>query len=611
MVLPLPVLSDADHPPPEVRPARPWRALALHALRVALFVAVVLLIHRSHQRRVLAATAEPVADPPVEVVREAYPTAERVSRDGDGVPIAVDAAGDSLGRLAQTSPFADRIIGFSGPTNVLLAFDPQGKIAAVKIISSRDTREHVAQVNDDPKFLQSYVGLTREEAAGRTRVDGVSGATLTSLAIAGSIRLVLGGDARLSRFPAEIYAPEARPLFPTAERVVPHGELPGLYRVLDASQRELGLLLRGTPATDNIVGYQGPTDVLIGLEPADDGPTPTFAPEAKALANPAPESADHGAFSDHEWRVFGVAVSRSYDNEPYVGYVREDRYFFKTFVGRTLSELAQFDLKAARVEGVSGATMTSMAVAEGLPVAAKQLLADSERIAAEKEAARFKLSPRDWGTAIVALLGVAIGLSPWRARPWVRWPWMLVLVGYLGFVNADLVSQALLVGWAKNGVPWRTMFGPLVLIVAALVTPILTRSNVYCSHLCPHGAAQQLLMRRLPWQLRLGPRWHRLLAAVPGLLLIWVVVVAITGSAFSLVDIEPFDAYVPLIAGIPALVLFAAGLFAALFVPMAYCHYGCPTGALLGWLRRHGRSDRFGVADLIACICLLLAIGLQ
>jgi hypothetical protein len=44
---------------------------------------------------------------------------------------------------------------------------------------------------------------------------------------------------------------------------------------------------------------------------------------------------------------------------------------------------------------------------------------------------------------------------------------------------------------------------------------------------------------------------------------------------------------------------------------MAYCHYGCPTGALLEFIRGHGRADRFGRRDIAALLLLALAIILS
>ncbi len=43
---------------------------------------------------------------------------------------------------------------------------------------------------------------------------------------------------------------------------------------------------------------------------------------------------------------------------------------------------------------------------------------------------------------------------------------------------------------------------------------------------------------------------------------------------------------------------------------MAYCKYGCPTGAIFSFLRSHGKADRFGRRDWAAAAMVLLAITL-
>ena len=145
---------------------------------------------------------------------------------------------------------------------------------------------------------------------------------------------------------------------------------------------------------------------------------------------------------------------------------------------------------------------------------------------------------------------------------------------------------------------------------SALLVPNSTRRNAYRTHLCPHGAAQHLLKDRLRWRLRL-PRWMvRGLKVIPALLLIWCLIVAMTSLSFSLVDIEPFDAWVFRVAGWATITIAVVGLVASLFVPMAYCRYGCPTGAMLNFLRYNARSDRWSRRDWFALALVVLAAGI-
>ena len=89
------------------------------------------------------------------------------------------------------------------------------------------------------------------------------------------------------------------------------------------------------------------------------------------------------------------------------------------------------------------------------------------------------------------------------------------------------------------------------------------------------------------------------------------VIVPLTDAAFSLVDIEPFDAWVYSIAGWPTITVALLGLAASLFIPMAYCKYGCPTGALLEFLRWNSKSDRWSPRDSAATALAALALILS
>jgi polyferredoxin len=101
------------------------------------------------------------------------------------------------------------------------------------------------------------------------------------------------------------------------------------------------------------------------------------------------------------------------------------------------------------------------------------------------------------------------------------------------------------------------------------------------------------------------------LGLIPLVLLAGVVAVALRHLPFNLAAIEPFDAYLFRIAGWATLSIAVLGLAVSLFVPMAYCRFGCPTGALLNYLRLQGRGDRLTLRDAAALALLVLAIALR
>jgi Na+-translocating ferredoxin:NAD+ oxidoreductase RnfG subunit len=560
-----------------VRRKRPLAAWAVHLLRVAGLAAILGLIHLQHVRTVAARQARSLADVPLARVQAVFPAAATLGEaESHGGLTVLNEKGEPLGYVIQTAPQSDPYLGFSGPTNCLIGFDQAGQIAGVAIISSRDTREHVELIVRNGKFLKSWDRLTGPQAAQKADLDGVAGATLTSLAIAQGLQRRLGAATQVSKFPKELTVADAQQLFKAAAAVQVDAELPSLWHVNDDRGRELGLILRTTPAADELVGYQGPTETRIGIWAGGD--------------------------------IKGIVVGPSFDNQSYVTYVREDGYYLDVFRRFGLERLANLDLKQEGVEGVSGATMTSLAVARGIVKAVAEYEAGKQKQI--KEAAHRR--ERRWRTAAtlaIIAFGVVLGLTRLRGIAWLRIGFQVLLIGYLGLTSGELLSLAMFVGWGQSGVPWQNAFGLVALAAAAIALPIAKGQNVYCSHLCPHGAAQQLLPRR--WRLKRVPPWlGRTLRLLRPALLAWVLLVTLCNWPFNLVNIEPFDAYSWRAAAWPTIAIAIVGLIASLFVPMAYCHYGCPTGALLEYLRKNRRSAHFSRADAFAIGCLLLAFTL-
>jgi NosR/NirI family transcriptional regulator, nitrous oxide reductase regulator len=220
---------------------------------------------------------------------------------------------------------------------------------------------------------------------------------------------------------------------------------------------------------------------------------------------------------------------------------------------------------------------------------------------------------RDWGMIVVLAMAtmMAFGKADWRHR-WKR-PYQIALVVYVGFIAGDLVAQKLLAGWTRSGIPWSTAPGLVLLVAAALLVPWATRKPLYCHHVCPHGAAQELLSAIRPKRLQvtLSAGVVRGLEYLPLGLLVLTLVVAMIALPFDLAGIEPFAAYIVRSAGVATLSVAVIGLVASFFVPQAYCRFGCPTGALLNFVRARGPTDHFSRRDTAALLLVALAMVLN
>lgn len=543
------------------------KSVLLRLYRAGVLALIAWLVHDQH-RWMKAQSGDALT---VEQVKDVFPHASKLGpRDPDtGLQPVLDEKSGTLGLVTQTAPFSNKIIGYSGPTNTLIICDAQGLVMGLRVLHSEDTEEHLKEVLRQREFFDSFKGIKMGDAEARPRVAAVSGATLTSTAIAEGVLRRIGGRGASLRFPEDITLAEVRQIVPQAMGLAPSRKRAGVLEVTSSARQVIALACRTSPYGDGIIGHQGPSDTLLVLD-ADGS------------------------------KVIGFRLRKSYDTKDYVGYVTGDGTFAHAFDGMEVKKLAGLDFNTAKIEGVSGATETSWAVAEGLKRRAAALLEPPP-----KNQSRW--NGDNIGLALMIAWSCIVAFTPLRGRAWVRTLHQVLLIGYAGFYLGGMISQGMLVGWARNGVPWTSAPALVLLAAAAFALPLFTRHQLYCHHFCPHGALQQLVAHRLKWQLHV-PAWlSRVLEKMPLALLVVVLATAMLGWRINLNALEPFDAYLFRIAGWGAITIAATGFVASLFVPMAYCRYGCPTGALLKFVRYQGHADHFGKRDVVALILVVMA----
>jgi Na+-translocating ferredoxin:NAD+ oxidoreductase RnfG subunit len=516
----------------------------------------------------------------LEFVNESLPKAFEIlpaKNDTNGNRIS-DHFGETLGAVLQTSPQSDHVIGYSGPTNCLVLLDSNNRILSVGIAESGDTVDHIEAVKRDSRFLKSFSGIGFGETEKWKQIDAVSGATLSSYSVIAAVANRMGGQAQSLKFDPEPDMNKVYDLIAYPQRLEPTDQ-PGVWDVYSETEK-IGSLLSTSPRADHLSGYQGPTKTLAA-----------FGVDGKCV---------------------GLIVDHTYENQPYASYLDDDQSFQKIYRGKTIAEIAELVPQENGIDGVSGATMTSVCVAEALSLAAKKAIEKPKPVSAfAKFSNRSSLSWwADILTVLLTVIGICLSFLRDGKHKSFRIAYQVAVILFLGFVNGHMLSQASIVGWSKSAVPWTVAPGLVFLSLAALAVPIFSKRQPYCHHICPFGAVQQLAIKRIAWKFKI-PKWlDRVLGLLPFALLSLVVYVAMSKTNFNLASIEPFDGFAFRVAGWATISVFLIGVIASLFSPMAYCRYGCPTGALLGFLRFRGDSDRIGTRDWAAMALLTLAIFL-
>lgn len=545
------------------------RVTTLRMYRLVAILLAAWLLHLAERRSVLPDDSISLND-----VRMFFPDAHRLSTPDERAFCAVwNSQGERLGSVLTTSPNSDDIIGYSGASNLLVAIDTQGRLAGTKILSSGDTPAHVRDVQRHNSFWRQFVGWAPDEQP-LPKIEGVSGSTLTSLAMTEAVERRLRGDHSSRRFPQPLTLNEVRTLFPRAAEFQEYSVRSAWFTVLDTAGKPLGYVVRTSPASDNVGGYQGPTESMI-------------------------------AVAIDQQTILGVQIRKSFDTPDYVDRVRDDTDFLALLAKHRIDDWPAINFREAGIEGVSGATQTSFAVAEGLR---RRFRAD---VATPSAVPVSLVSTRNICVAIIAIGGLIVSVSRLRSSRRFLTLWHIIAVAVLGIWFGDLLSLATFAGWGRHGIPFRASPGIVLLAVVALMTPWSTRRNVYCQHICPHGISQGWLGRFRNCHVAVPERWRTWLGRCPSVLLVFGFVIAMVIPSFDLTMLEPFDAWVLKGAAVVSAVIAAAGLAMSIVVPQAYCRFGCPTGALLKFVRSGGRHDRFGSKDAVAGVLLFsVAAGL-
>lgn len=554
---------------PHVR--RSWKSwfsasVLPRVVRLGLLATVAALLH------VAAKQPASPANISLESARIFFPSAaELAPEERLGGQTVLDEKGKTLGLLLTTSPQADDLIGYSGPSNLLIALDAEQKVIGVHVLSSGDTPSHVEHIGAQRSYWQQFVGA--DVATRPKKIEAVSGSTLTSMSFAEAIERRLYGTSISLRFPDSFKLREIRKLFKPAKKFTADQPRAGWAQVWDEEGNLLGYVIRTSPYSDNVRGYQGPTESLVAVD-----------------------AAGHN--------VIGMLIRKSYDTEDYVNRVRNDDDYQHSLIGRTIEDWAKIDFAKEGIEGVSGATQTSFAIADGIR---RRMAADVTMVSAQKTTT-WNFQP---GLLAVIGGGLVLTFTPLRTSRRLRLVWQALLIAVFAFWLGDLLSIAFLVGWARHGIPWTTAPAVMLLVAVALLVPWATRRQIYCQRLCPHGAAQSFLGQFKRLHVHLSSAWQRRLSHLPAVLLAICLLLATFAIGFDLATLEPFDAWALKGAAAISAIVAVVGLVASLFVPQAYCRYGCPTGELLRLVKSGGSHDRVQRRDWLAgALVLIVAVGL-
>ncbi len=125
---------------------------------------------------------------PLDAVKKYFPTCTGIEKVND-VHYVVKAGGEEVGKLLVTTPIADDLIGYAGNVPLFLAVSEDDVILGLTLLDNSESPGFLKRL-EKKNLFSAWDGKTLEEAE-QLNVEAVSGATMSSDAIRGSVKRAL------------------------------------------------------------------------------------------------------------------------------------------------------------------------------------------------------------------------------------------------------------------------------------------------------------------------------------------------------------------------------------------------------------------------------------
>jgi FMN-binding domain/4Fe-4S binding domain len=367
---------------------------------------------------------------------------------------------------------------------------------------------------------------------------------------------------------------EVQKLLPAAELIVPPERANGWSIIVKGRDTRIGFALNTWPLARDVTGFGGPVPVLI--------------------------------VTDLSGVIIGCSLLANNETPELVATVVEAGLLDKW------NSVHWSSAREVAVDAVSGATLTCMAIRDSLRT---RLLLTGD--SPSTTLANIETSKFFWGwipTCLLIIVGLYLCFAPGRVQKRIRPLMIMLTIGWLGLACGTFLSQAYIFSICGSFSGWRLLKPPGLLLILAILVPVISGRPLYCNHLCPHGAAQELIGKISSRTTRLSHHTLKALISIPSLILLALLFLVILGMpAAGTAWAEPFSAFLVLRArfsAIPltAIILALLSLLLSIFFKRPWCRFACPTGALLRFLRRPSPQARFEKSDLLAGAAALSAL---
>lgn len=150
-------------------------------------------------------------------------------------------------------------------------------------------------------------------------------------------------------------------------------------------------------------------------------------------------------------------------------------------------ELKVDDAISKKVDGITGATLTSVAIERGIQKGLKYSKTANIESATSSDGI---LSVKFIITLLVIFAAILIPSFIKNSK--YRLIQLILNILILGFWSGSFISYSLMVNYLSNGVDIISSIIPLLMLVIAFIFPLFGKKSHYCNWVCPLGSLQEV-----------------------------------------------------------------------------------------------------------------------
>ncbi len=324
------------------------------------------------------------------------------------------------------------------------------------------------------------------------------------------------------------------------------------FRSDPEQKQRLGICFLTTDVFPDERGYAGPIHVMVGL--------------------------------DNGGKITGIEILSHNETPSYVRPMYEP-WFTEQFQGKSIGD--GFRL-GEDIQGITRATMTSEAIAQGVRKSSRKMAALHLGLQAPDEPDSKATVPwADVGVLLILFAIALIGII--TVKKFLLWVALAGSFTFLGILKISPLSTIHFLNLIMGNTPPLHQGIFIYSLLGAATLSAITLGRVYCRGICPFGAIQEVLHRVSPFRslsqgLSEKMKGRKGLRIIPYLVLWILAMIAFITKDTKAASIEPYLFLFGFRGSILAWFLTGIVLFWGFFYRRFWCRIFCPVGAALDLL---------------------------